>query len=379
MENCGLKLSLNEDQLLLKDSVARFVSDHCGVQLLCRLRDAGQSADDGVWRQMAELGWLALPFDEEDGGYGGSHVDVMVLMEELGRGLVVQPYLSTVLICGRLLARCDTAVRSRYLPALIAGDSQWALAHAEECGRFRLDRAQCNAEFSGEAYQLSGRKIAVLNGADADYLLVTATHGGGDVGLFLAGAGEGVQRRPVTLVDGGRGAELEFDRAPAQLLVSDAVDLLEALADEVILALGAQAMGSMEALLEMTVEYSKTRVQFGQPIGSFQALQHRMADMYLQCDAMRSLLYDAVLAHEEGRDDRARASSALKVKLGEAGRYISQQAVQLHGGIGMSDELAVGHHFKSLLLLNILFGDADYHLDRYVQLATASQVSVNRP
>ena len=330
-----------------------------------RQRDAGQSIEPGLWRQMAELGWLGLPFSEEDGGFGGSEVDVMVLMEELGRGLVVQPYISTVLTCGRALARCSQDIREQYLPPLIAGDSQWALAFSEQRGRYKFEAVSCAATASDEGFLLSGEKIAVTNGAAADHLLVSARLDDGAVGLFLVAEAERTHRRPVPLIDGTPGAAIDFIETPAQLLSREGAALLEDLADEVILAMSAQGLGSMEALLEMTVEYCKTRVQFGQAIGSFQALQHRMADMYMHCQATRSLLYDAVLAHREGRSDRAQASSALKVKLGEAGRFVSQQAVQLHGGMGMSDELAVGHHLKSLLLLNTMFGDSAYHLERY--------------
>ncbi len=364
-----MKLSLDSEQKLLQDSVARFVAVHGTVEERRRLRDKGLLIEPDTWRQMAELGWLGLPFIEAHGGYGGSPVDLMVLMQELGRGLVVQPYVSTVLVCGGLLARAPEAEREKYLPAIIAGESQWAFAFAEHSGRYRLDRVETRAEPDGDGVRLSGTKIAVLNGKHAEHLLVTARSAQGGLGLFLVADGDSAVRRPVTLVDGTPGAEIHFDATPATLLQADALATVEEVVDQVIPALGAQALGSMEALLEMTVEYTRTREQFGQPIGKFQVLQHRMADMYLHCQALRSLLYRAVLAHQEQAPDRAACSSALKVKLGESGRFVAQQAVQLHGGIGMSDELAVGHHFKSLLALNILFGDADYHLDRYIALA----------
>ena len=372
-----MKLSLDNEQIMLQDSVSRFVRENCGVEVCRRLRDAGEVLDSGTWQQMAELGWLGLPFKESDGGFGGSHVEVMVLMEELGKGLVVQPYVSTVLTCGGLLSRCDAGVRARFLPPLIAGQSRWAFAFAEQRGRYRLQSITTRATVEGDGYCLHGEKIAVVDGAAADHLLVTATLPDEQgIGLFLVEQADTASRRKVALIDGTPGANIEFNATPAQLLSSTGLTVVEDVVDELILALGAQALGSMEALLEMTVEYTKTREQFGQPIGKFQALQHRMADMYMQCQAVRSLLYDAVLAHQEQRDDRAQASSALKVKLGEAGRYVSQQAVQLHGGIGMSDELAVGHHFKSLLSLNAMFGDSAHHLDRYIALGDVQQQGV---
>jgi alkylation response protein AidB-like acyl-CoA dehydrogenase len=364
-----MKLSLDDEQLMLRESAARLVREQCGVEMHRRLRDEGRYFDPRLWAQLAELGWLGLPFSAADGGYDGSLVDIVVLMEELGRGLVVQPYLSTVLACGWLLARCDDDMRSRYLPGIISGETQWAFAFAESQGGYRLDQPSCVAVPASGAYLLSGTKVAVLNGALADRLLVTARLENGATGLFVVDDAALSRRRPVPLVDGSQGAEIVFDGVTADLLSADAVSLLEDVVDRLAVVLAAQGLGNMQALLEMTVDYCKTREQFGQPIGKFQALQHRMADMYMQCESLRSLLYDAAIAHQEGRADRARTSSALKVKLGEAGRFVAHQAVQLHGGMGMTDELAVGHHFKSLLLLNTLFGDADYHLDRYVALS----------
>jgi alkylation response protein AidB-like acyl-CoA dehydrogenase len=364
-----VKLSLDDEQTMLKDSVARFVTDNFDVDQRRRLRDAGEAVDPKAWQQMADLGWLGLPFAEKDGGLGGSHVETMVLMEELGRGLVSLPYLSTVLICGGLLSRCSESTRSAYLPALIAGESHWAFAFAEQSGRYQLDSVATVARAVGSAYQLGGEKVAVINGAGADHLLVTAAIAGSDkVGLFLVAQPSLCKRRPVALIDGTPGAAIEFDACPAQLLAEDGLAVVGPVLDEVILAMAAQGLGSMEALLELTVDYTKTREQFGQPIGKFQVLQHRMADMYMQTQSLRSLLYRGVLAHQDQAPDRARSSSALKVKLGEAGRYVAQQAVQLHGGMGMSDELAVGHYLKSLLLLNVLFGDAEHHLDRFLSL-----------
>jgi alkylation response protein AidB-like acyl-CoA dehydrogenase len=225
---------------------------------------------------------------------------------------------------------------------------------------------------------LQGDKCAVLNGAAADYLIVTARTAGErcdaeGISLFLVAAdAAGVSRQSYPMVDGSRGADIGFrdvQLQPAALLgpLHGALPLVEDVVAEAIIAMGAEAVGAMDALLEQTVEYTKTREQFGQPIGNFQALQHRMADMYLHCQATRSLMYYAAIARAEDRPDKLKAASALKVKLGEAGRYVSQQAVQLHGGIGMTDELGVSHYLKRLLLLNTLFGDSEHHLDKYLE------------
>jgi hypothetical protein len=375
-------LSLSEEQQLLQSAVARVVQARGGVEQRRRLRSTPLGFDPAVWREFAALGWLALPFAETDGGLGGSAIDLMVLMEQLGRGLVAEPYLPTVVICGRLLAAGDATQRVRHITPLIAGEQQWAFAFAEPAGRYDLAEVRVTARASGAGFVLDGGKIAVLNAQAADWLIVSARTADPlrqrrGVSLFIVHAQQaGVARESLALVDGSRGAHLDFSGVTvgADALLGplhDALPLIEDTAAHAIVAMGAEALGAMEALLEQTVAYSRNRVQFGQPIGSFQALQHRMADMYLQCQAMRSLVYHAAIARAEDRADAPRAASALKVKLGEAGRFVAQQAVQLHGGIGMTDELAVGHYFKRLMLLNTLFGDAEHHLQRYIELAQA--------
>ena len=372
-----MDLSLSEDQQLLKDSVARFVAENYSIERRRALRDSGAALDGDRWRQLAELGWLSLPFPEADGGYGGTALDLMVLMEEFGRGLVTEPYLSNIVVCGGFLARAPEALRGEHLPSLVAGDTQWAFAFAEPLGRFNLADVSVTARPSDGGYLVSGEKIAVLNGDGADKLLVTVRTGGDrrdreGISLAVVDAdATGVSSRAYPLVDGSRGADFRFDDVaiPATALLGEAgsaLPMVEDVVAEAMVAIGAEALGAMDALLEQTVEYAKTREQFGQPIGRFQALQHRMADMYLQCQSLRSLLYYAAISRHEGRTDAARAASALKVKVEEAGRFVSQQAVQVHGGIGMTDELGISHYFKRLLLLNTLFGDGEHHLTQYV-------------
>jgi alkylation response protein AidB-like acyl-CoA dehydrogenase len=373
-----MDLSLSEEQQLLKDSAARFVQDKYSVELKRTLRDTASGFDPDNWRQFAELGWLALPFAEEDGGFGGSALDVAVLMEEFGRGLVAEPYLVNIALCGAFLSAAQAAQREAHIPALVAGESQWAFAFAEPNGRYNLANIAVIASADGEAWVLNGEKCAVLNGAAANWLIVSARTAGErcdseGISLFLVAAdAAGVTRRTYPLVDGSSGADVSFenvqlDKGALLGQLHMGLPLLEDVIAQAIIAAGAEAVGAMDALLEQTVEYTKTREQFGQPIGSFQALQHRMADMYLQCQATRSLLYYAAIARAEDRPDKLQAASALKVKLGEAGRYVSQQAVQLHGGMGMTDELGIGHYLKRLLLLNTLFGDSEYHLEKYIR------------
>ncbi len=371
-----MDLSLSEEQQLLKDSAAKFVQDQAGVDRKRAQREQAPGFDPATWQQFAELGWLALPFAEDDGGIEGGALDVAVLTEEFGRGLVCEPFLPNIVICGGFLRRASEQHRAAHLPALMAGESQWAFAYAESDSRYKLQRCATAAQAAGDGYVINGSKISVLNAPAATHLIVSArTAGDSDsqdgVSLFVVNVDSpGVEIKSYPLVDGSYGGDISFSNVSvgADALLGEAgqgLSLMEDVVSEALIAIGGEALGAMDALLEQTVEYTKTREQFGQAIGSFQALQHRMADMFMQCEATRSLLYYAAISREEGRADMHQAASALKVKLGRAGRFVSQQAVQLHGGIGMTDELGVGHYFKRLLLLNTLFGDSEYHLDRY--------------
>ena len=375
---CIVDFSFTQEQILLQDSVGKFVDATCDVERHRRLSKTELAYDPAVWRQFAELGWLGVPFSEEQGGIGGTAVDLMVICEALGRGLLREPFLSTVVTCGGFLRRASQQQQTRYIPDIIAGGSQWAFACAESGSGYNLAAVDCRAEPEAQGYRLTGAKLAVLNGHCADYLVVTARTAGASrdhsgISLFIVDASlPGVARKPFCAVDGGRGADLQFDGVlvPPDAMLGvegEALPLLESVIDEAILAMGGEALGAMQVLLDATVQYTGTREQFGQPIGKFQALQHRMADMYLKVEETRSLLYDAAIQLQEGGES-ARACAALKVKLAEAGKFVSQEAVQLHGGIGMTDELIVGHHFKRLLLLSKLYGDGDYYLQRYIEL-----------
>jgi alkylation response protein AidB-like acyl-CoA dehydrogenase len=382
----AVNFSLSEEQVLLQDSVARFVAANCDVARHRRLAGTEAGFDPATWRQFAELGWLGVPFSEEQGGSDGNAVDVMVFCEALGRGLVREPYLATVITCGGFLRHGATPQQqSRFIPAIIDGSRQWAFAFAEPGSGYEPAAVACTAADSADGFRLNGSKIAVLNGHCADYLIVTARtvdeREGGGLSLFVVDTTlPGVAREAFTAVDGSRGAKLVLDNVTVAAdcvlgVPGDALPLVEAVIDEAIIAMGGEALGAMQVLLDTTVEYARTRVQFGQPIGKFQALQHRMADMYLKVEDMRSLLYNAAIQLNERSAESALACAALKVKLAEAGRFVSQQAVQLHGGIGMTDELVVGHHFKRLLLLSKLYGDEDYHLQRYLELARQTEAS----
>ncbi len=371
-----MDFTLTDEQLLLRDSVEKFVATNCDVARHRRLSASEPGFDPAAWAQFAELGWLALPFAEETGGLGGSTVDSMVIAQALGAGFVREPYLHTVVTCGGLLQRAGSAEQqARYIPAIIDGSAQWAFACAERSADFDLQRVDAAADTAPEGYRLSGRKIAVLNGHCADHFIVSANTQEG-LGLFIVdAAAPGVQVEPFVALDGSRGALLAFSQlaldSTALLGKPGDTGALEAAMDATIVAMGAESLGAMQALLDATVEYTQTRQQFGQPISRFQVLQHRMADMYMKVEETRSLLFNAAIACDSNAKARALECAALKVKLAEAGRFVAQQAVQLHGGIGMTDELGVGHHFKRLMLLATLYGDERYHLDRYCRLSAA--------
>ena len=376
-----MDFSLSQEQGLLRDSIARLVGDVSDVERHRRLSRSELGFDAAVWQQYAELGWLCVPFTEAQGGIDGTAVDVMVICEALGRGLMREPYLTTVITGGGFLRRGGSPEQQQhFIPGIIDGSQQWAFAFAET-GSYNLGAVASTAEISDGGYRLTGSKLAVLNGHCADHLVVSASIAGEGVSLFLVDTtAAGVNRQSVHLLDGSRGADISFDNVQldaASLLgaAGDGLALMESVIDESIVAMGAEALGAMQVLLDDTVEYTRTREQFGQPIGKFQALQHRMAEMYLKIEEMRSLLYYAAIKMAEGSAEASLACAAVKVKLAESGRLVSQQAVQLHGGIGMTDELAVSHYFKRIHLLARLYGDESYYLQRYMDLSAEEPVA----
>ncbi|MFP5383985.1 MAG: acyl-CoA dehydrogenase family protein [Gammaproteobacteria bacterium] len=377
-----MDFSYTEEQNLLRDSVRKWVQDTYVFERRRRQLKEYGGFDPANWAQMAELGWLALPFAEEDGGLGGSLLDVTLLTESFGHGLVVEPYLANVMLAGNIIRRAGRpAQRAALLPGLIDGSRQFAMAHTEPGSRAALNAVEARAVRDGSGWRLAGEKALVLNGDVADTFVVVARTGGGTrdaggISLFVVdGHAEGLSRRPFRTFDGFRAAELALNdvHVADDALLGEAgggLAVLETVIDEATVALCAEAIGIMETLYKGTVEYTRTRKQFGVPIASFQVLQHRMADMFIQHEQARSLLLMAVIRLAE--DDPVvarRAVSALKAYCGKAGRYIGQQSVQLHGGMGMTDEFVVGHAFKRLTAIDVMFGNEDFHLRRFAETA----------
>ena len=373
-----MDFDLTDEQRLIADSVNGLIGDRYGFEARKGFRTQPEGWSRAMWAQFAELGLLGLPFSEDDGGFGGGPVETGLVMEAFGRALVVEPYFASVVQCGGLLRHLASAEqRARLVPALAAGESVLAYAQAERQSRFSLNDILTTATRDGDGWRLSGEKSLVLHGDHADQLLVTARTAGTHrerhgIGLFLVQAeGPGVTRRGYPTQDGMRAAEISLTDAPAEALgdPAEALPALEAVNDASLAALCAEAVGVMQAMHDMTVDYMKTRTQFGRPIGDNQALQHRAVDMYVSLEQARSMaLYATVMCNDPDPVERARAMHAAKVQIGRSGRHIGQEAVQLHGGIGVTMEYAVGHHFKRMTMIERLFGDTDTHLAALARL-----------
>ena len=367
-----MDFDLTDEQRLLADSVNRLVADRYGdfeKRKAYRADRHGYSAAN--WAAMAEMGLLGLPLSEEQGGFGGGPVEALLVMEAFGRGLVVEPYLATVVLGLGLLRRVGG--QDELLAQVAGGELTLALAHQERQARHDLHDVATTARAEGEAYILDGAKGVVLHGDGAGRILVSARTAGArrdreGIGLFLLDpAAPGVTRRGYATQDGLRAAEIVLEGARATLLAPDALPLIEQVADEAIAALCAEAVGAMETLRDLTVDYLKTRQQFGQPIGSFQALQHRAADMLVATEQARSMaMYAAMMVRQPDTAARGTALSAAKALIGRLADQLGKEAVQLHGGIAMTEEYKAGHYFKRLAMIGVLFGDVDHHLRRVV-------------
>lgn len=372
-----MDFDLSDEQRLLKDSVDRLIAERYDFESRKRVMAEPEGFSRANWTRFAELGLLAVPFAEEHGGIGGGPVETMLVMEAFGRGLVIEPYLATVVLGGGLLRHAGSAAQqAEILPGVAAGETLLAFAHVERGSRYDLADVETRARRDGDGYVVSGEKGVVLGGDSADRLLVTARVAGGrrdpgGVGLFLVdAAAPGVSRRGYPTQDGARAAEITLENVRAEPLGDPEGGLAPAgrVVDEAIAALCAEAVGLMGEMQDLTVEYIKTRKQFGLAIGSFQALQHRAADMVVASEQARSMCYFAtMMAASDDAAERARAISAAKVQIGRSGRFVGQSAVQLHGGVGVTMEYRVAHGFKRMTAIETLFGDADFHLARLAE------------
>src|SRR5262245_21004450 len=368
-----------EEQRLLAETLRRFLGTGYSFDARAKIMASAAGYSEDVWAALAEMGVLGVPFDEEHGGYGGSSVDMMIVMEALGEALVVEPYLATVGLGGRFVARGGTpAQQRRILPELIQGKMKLAFAQTEPGERYDLRRVATRARRTGEGWMLDGEKRAVLHGGCADLLVVSARTAGGDgdaggISLFLVDrATPGVAVSESRTIDNLRLADLRLTgvAVPRDALIGGeggGFDLADEVVDYATVLLCAEAVGAMKYAHDATLEYLKTRRQFGVPIGSFQALQHRMVDILISCEQARSIACLAAVKIDSAEaNERRRVVSAAKIKIADAARHVSQESVQLHGGMGMAEELKISHTFRRLTVIAQAFGDADHHLARYV-------------
>ena len=368
-----MDFNLSDEQQMLRDAARRFADEQYSFEQRKHVL-ASRGFSEANWNSYAEFGWLGLGLPEDVGGLACSFVETAILVQELGRALVLEPYTTTAILCARIVdASQSSEQRSALLPELAEGKLRLALAHSEADARYELSAVRATqAKSDDNGYVLSGIKMLAFDAPTAHKLIVSAAldHG---FGLFVVPQdAAGVQMTAYPLIDGTYAADIRFDsvRVPkAALLVAPdrSLQVLEEAMDHTVLAQVAEAIGAMEAVLDITSAYIKQRVQFGQPIGKFQALQHRMAEMFVEVQESRSILYRGMALLDAEPAERKRAVSAAKVVASNAGKIVGAQGIQLHGGIGMTEEYAVGHYYKRLLALEKRYGDTDHHISRYLQ------------
>ncbi len=376
-----MDFSLTEEQQLLKDSVDRFVRENYEFETRRKTAATSEGFTDDNWKQMAELGWLAVALPEEFGGIGGGATETMVIMEGFGRGLVLEPFFATVVLGANLIQQAGNDVQKEdLLPKLAEGNLKLCFAYAERQARFDLNDIETKAEKSGAGYTINGAKGVVFGAAAADKIIVAARTSGdtrdtNGITLFIVDSdATGVSRRDYVTNDALRASEIAFENvfvdASAVLGVADnGYSVIERVAEFAVAALCAEAVGCMDVLKEETNEYIKTREQFGQPIGKFQVLQHRMVDILINCEEARSMAYVATaMMDSDDAEERARSVAAAKAQIGKSARFVGQNSIQMHGGMGMTDEMKVGHYFKRLTMIDLTFGDQDYHTKRFAAM-----------
>jgi alkylation response protein AidB-like acyl-CoA dehydrogenase len=375
-----MDLTLSDEQRLLRESADRFVNETYTADQRRRIASEPLGFSPAIWKEFADLGWLALPISENYGGLGGGAIETGILMEAFGRGLVSEPYLSTVVIGAALISECGSeAQKQAILPKVADGSLYLAFAHSERAARFDLAKVETTARKTADGWRLDGHKTAVLDGNAAGQIIVSArvaSNNGspGKLCLFLVPSGtSGLKLRDYLRLGGGRACNLDLSdvRLPADAVLGDGGDALpaiESVVDRALAALGSEAVGIMQTLLDTTLEYTKLRKQFGRPLSANQVIRHRLADMAMQCDEARSMALRAALMVDAEPVARGRAASGAKAKIGKCARFVAEQSVQLHGAMGVTEELDIGSYFKRLLAFDMMFGGIAHHYRRHAAL-----------
>ncbi len=372
-----MNFELSEEQKMIQQSVERFVQENYDLPKRVEIssKDPGYSKE--YWGSMAELGWLGLPFEEKDGGFGGNQIDTLVIMEQFGKGLVLEPFIANVVLGGGAIQIGGSEeLKKEMLPGLIEGSKQMTLAYAEQQSRFDLEDVATSARQEGDKFIINGQKSMVLNAESADHIVVVTRTSGGQVDeegitLFLVDStAKGLELQNFPTVDGLRASEITFDNVEvsSERMIGElgkGFDILRVVSNNAILAVCAEAVGAMEILYKDTVEYTQQREQFDHPLSDFQVLQHRMVDMFMEYEQCKSLLFRATMETIQDPVLAQRTIHALKHLIGKSGIFVGENAVQLHGGMGVTEELRIGHFFKRLLVIDSQFGNADFHLDKF--------------
>ncbi len=372
-----MNFELSEEQKMIQQSVERFVQENYDLPKRVEISSKDPGYSQEYWSSMAELGWLGLPFEEKDGGFGGNQIDTLVIMEQFGKGLVLEPFIANVVLGGGAIQSGGSEeLKKEMLPGLIEGSKQMTLAYAEQQSRFDLEDVATSARKEGDKFIINGQKSMVLNAESADHIVVVTRTTGGQVDeegitLFLVDSDmKGLEIQNFPTVDGLRASEITFDNVEvsSERMIGEqdkGFDILRTVSNNAILALCAEAVGAMEILYKDTVEYTQQREQFDHPLSDFQVLQHRMVDMFMEYEQCKSLLFRATMETIQDPEMAQRTIHALKHLIGKSGIFVGENAVQLHGGMGVTEELRIGHFFKRLLVIDSQFGNADFHLDKF--------------
>ena len=375
-----MDLSLNQDQELIKGSVEKFIIETYDSESRRKTIKNNLGSDDNIWKQFAELGWLGLPFSEKDGGFNGDLMDLNIIMESFGRGLVVEPYISTVILSGSILSFCpDSAIRNKIINNIINGVNKVSFAYAEPNSRYNLNDVSTIAKLEDKQWVLNGHKSVVFGAGQSNYIIISARTSGNrydesGISLFIVESNNpGLEIQDYPTVDGFKAAEVKLNdlKISADNLVSkenEAYKIMKMSRDKTLVAVAAEASGIMSKMYEMTLEYIKTRKQFGVAIGKFQAIQHRTVEMLILSDEMKSLASMAALKANDSSEGN-KSIYASKIHIGIGGRKLAQEAIQLHGGMGVTEEMEIGQYFKRLTMLDTFLGNSDYYLGAYSKIS----------